>query len=75
MKALLAVICGLTLIGPAEENWDLAFIARYPTAQSFVDMLRDPDYQRATRHRTAATADSRLVRCAGLKPGATFQPG
>ncbi len=65
----------LTLIGPSDETWDLAFIARYPTAQSFVDMLRDPDYQRATRHRTAATADSRLIRCAGLKPGATFQPG
>jgi len=65
----------LTLIGPADEAWDLAFIARYPTAQSFVDMLRDPDYNRATRHRTAAVADSRLVRCAALPPGATFQPG
>lgn len=65
----------LTLIGPTDETWDLAFIARYPTAQAFVDMLRDADYQFATRHRTAATADSRLIRCAGLKPGATFQPG
>lgn len=65
----------LTLIGPPGEAWDLAFIARYPTAQSFVDMLRDPDYQFATRHRTAATADSRLIRCAGLEPGTTFQPG
>ena len=45
----------LTLIGPVDERWDLAFIARYPTAQSFVDMLRkDPEYNRATRHRTAA---------------------
>ena len=65
----------LMLIGPQEEVWDLAFIARYPTAQGFIDMLRDPDYQFATRHRTAATSDSRLIRCAGLKPGATFQPG
>ncbi len=65
----------LTLIGPAHEAWDLAFIARYPTAQAFVDMLRDPDYTFATRHRTAATADSRLVRCAALAPGKTFQPG
>lgn len=65
----------LTLIGPGGESWDLAFIARYPTAQAFVDMLRDPDYNRATRHRTAATADSRLVRCAALPPGRTFQPG
>ena len=65
----------LTLIGPAEETWDLAFIARYPTAQSFVDMLREPDTHRASRLPTSPPADSRLVRCAGLKPGATFQPG
>lgn len=65
----------LTLIGPPEETWDLAFIARYPTAQAFVDMLKDADYNHATRHRTAATADSRLIRCAGLPPGRTFQPG
>ena len=65
----------LTLIGPEDEAWDLAFIARYPTAQSFVDMLRDPDYKRATRHRAAAVADSRLIRCATLEPGQTFQPG
>ena len=65
----------LTLIGPVDERWDLAFIARYPTAQSFVDMLKDPEYNRATRHRTAAVADSRLIRCAGLPPGKTFQPG
>ncbi len=65
----------LTLIGPVDERWDLAFIARYPTAQSFVDMPKDPEYNRATRHRTAAVADSRLIRCAGLQPGKTFQPG
>lgn len=65
----------LTLIGPTAETWDLAFIARYPTAQAFVDMLRDPDYNRATRHRTAAVADSRLIRCAALPAGRTFQPG
>ena len=65
----------LTLIGPTDEQWDLAFIARYPSAQAFVDMLRDPDYNRATRHRTAAVADCRLVRCAALPAGRTFQPG
>ena len=65
----------LVLIGPPEETWDLAFVAFYPTAQAFVDMVRDPDYQRATRHRTAAVADSRLVRCAPAMPGTTFVPG
>jgi uncharacterized protein (DUF1330 family) len=65
----------LTLIGSSDEEWGLVFIARYPTAQSFVDMLRDADYKRATRHRTAAVADSRLIRCSALRPGSTFQPG
>jgi uncharacterized protein (DUF1330 family) len=64
----------LMLIGPQEERWDLAFVAYYPAAQAFVDMLRNPDYQRATRHRTAAVADSRLIRCAGLESGVGFNP-
>ena len=53
----------LTLIGPADEVWDLAFIAWYPTAEAFIGMLRDPEYQRAVVHRQAAVADSRLIRC------------
>jgi len=65
----------LTLIGPGDETWHAAFIARYPTAQAFVDMLRDPDYNRATRHRTAAVADSQLICCAHAKPGSVFLPG
>jgi uncharacterized protein (DUF1330 family) len=64
----------LMLIGPEDERFDLAFVAYYPTAQAFVDMLRNPDYQRATRHRTAAVADSRLIRCAGLESGVGFNP-
>ncbi len=62
----------LTLIGPAEERWDLAFIAEYPSVDTFVAMLRDPDYRVAVRHRQAAVADSRLVRLRPGIPGATF---
>lgn len=62
------------VIGPQDERWDLAFVAYYPSAQAFIDMLRNPDYQRATRHRTAAVADSRLIRCAGLEAGLGFNP-
>lgn len=65
----------LMLIGPDEEAWDLAFVARYPTAQAFVDMVKNPDYQKAVRHRNAAVSDSRLIRCTEDKPGKTFQPG
>jgi uncharacterized protein (DUF1330 family) len=65
----------LVLIGPTEETWDLVFVAAYPTAQAFVDMVRNSEYQRAVRHRTAAVADSRLIRCAPAMPGTTFLPG
>ena len=65
----------LMLIGPEAERWDLAFVAHYPTAEAFVTMLKTPAYQHAVRHRNAAVADSRLVRCTEEKPGATFMPG
>ena len=59
----------ITLIGPADEAWDAAFVARYPTAAAFLEMVTDADYQRAVVHRQAAVADSRLVRCAAEAPG------
>ncbi|MEH6664370.1 MAG: DUF1330 domain-containing protein [Brevundimonas sp.] len=53
----------LTVIGPRHENWDLAFIARYPSGAAFTAMLKDPEYQAAVPHRQAGVADSRLIRC------------
>ena len=51
------------LIGPADGLWDIAFVAYYPTAGAFLEMVTDPDYQIAVKHRQAAVADSRLIRC------------
>jgi|TARA_R110002124_G_scaffold3749_1_gene23964 uncharacterized protein (DUF1330 family) len=62
----------LTLIGPADEAWDLAFIIRYETAEAFLTMVRDPEYQLAVVHRQAAVADSRLIRCQPRVAGAGF---
>lgn len=62
----------LMLIGPSDEQWDLAFIAEYPSVDAFVAMLRDPDYRKAVRHRQAAVADSRLVRIQPVTPGRFF---
>lgn len=62
----------LTVIGPADEAWDLAFIAAYPSGEAFVGMLRDPEYRQAVVHRQAAVADSRLIRCEPRGPGAAF---
>lgn len=59
----------LTLIGPADEAWDAAFVARYPTAAAFLKMVTDDEYRRAVVHRQAAVADSRLIRCSADESG------
>jgi uncharacterized protein (DUF1330 family) len=62
----------LTLIGPAEERWDICFVAEYPTVSAFVEMIRDPIYREAVKHRQAAVEDSRLIRIAPRAPGKSF---
>lgn len=53
--------------GPDEMRWHDGFVAQYPNAGAFFEMIKDPEYQQAVVNRTAALADSRLVR---FKPGA-----
>jgi uncharacterized protein (DUF1330 family) len=60
------------LIGPADERWDLVFIAEYPNADAFIEMLRDPAYREAVKHRQAAVEDSRLIRLRPAPPGTGF---
>ncbi|NLJ52703.1 MAG: DUF1330 domain-containing protein [Intrasporangiaceae bacterium] len=52
------------VIGPPGERWDQGFVAQYPSATVFLEMLADPEYRRAVVNRTAALEDSRLVRFA-----------
>ena len=60
------------LMGPAERHWDLVFVAKYPNAGAFLEMVTDPDYQKAVRHRRAGVKDSRLIRLSEAAGGATF---
>ncbi|HME84005.1 MAG TPA: DUF1330 domain-containing protein [Roseiarcus sp.] len=62
----------LMLIGPPDECWDLCFIAEYPSVAAFVEMIRDPLYREAVKHRQAAVEDSRLIRLAPGAAGASF---
>jgi uncharacterized protein (DUF1330 family) len=62
----------ITLIGPRSELWDIAFIAEYPSGAVFIEMLRDPVYREAVKHRQAAVEDSRLIRMKPGKAGAAF---
>ncbi len=60
------------LIGPADKDWDIAFIARYPTAGAFLEMVTDPVYREAVKHRTAGVLDSRLIRTGDADHGSGF---
>ena len=62
----------LMVIGPAEERWDHCFIAEYPSVAAFVEMIRDPGYREAVKHRQAAVEDSRLIRHGALPTGDLF---
>ena len=51
--------------GP-ECEWDEAFVMGYPDIATFMKMVRNEEYIRdVVPHRTAAVADSRLIRFAG----------
>ena len=62
----------LMLIGPEDEGWDECFIAEYPSVEAFVEMIRDPLYREAVKHRQAAVLDSRLIRLAPASLGSGF---
>ena len=60
------------VIGPLEEAWDIAFIARYPNAGAFLAMITDADYKQVVVHRQAAVLDSRLIRLGDAIEGSGF---
>ena len=60
------------LTGPTSEHWDHLFIARYPTAHAFLEMVTDPAYRDAVVHRQAAVVTSRLIRCKPTPAGKAF---
>ena len=62
----------LTLIGPSDEAWDICFIAEYPSGEDFISMIRNPDYQKAVKHRQAAVKTSRLIRIDPQEVGEGF---
>ena len=58
--------------GPETRAWHDGFIAQYPNAGAFFEMIKDPEYQLAVINRTAALVDSRLVRFAPGEVGGGF---
>lgn len=58
--------------GPETRRWHDGFIAQYPDSAAFFEMIKNADYQQAVVNRTAALADSRLVRFAPGSSGEGF---
>jgi len=58
--------------GPDAKRWHDGFIAHYPNAGAFFEMVKDPQYQQAVVNRTAALVDSRLMRFAPGEAGEGF---
>ena len=58
--------------GPADEHWDIAFIAEYPNAGAFLAMVTDAGYREWVKHRQAGVEDSRLIRLSPVIPGEGF---
>ncbi len=71
-KILWSGAASLMLIGPDDKRWDIAFVAAYPSASAFGDMVKDPAYQAVVHHRQAAVKDSRLIRMQPREAGAAF---
>jgi len=52
----------VNVIGDGERPWwDAILVVEYPTPSAFVDMVKDPDYQRVHEHRAAALQQGDLV--------------
>jgi len=50
------------VIGDGESPWwDAILVVEYPTPSAFVDMVRDPGYQKVHEHRAAALERGDLV--------------
>ena len=61
--------------GP-EGEWDEAFVMGYPNTGAFMAMVKDPHYiADVLPHRTAAVADSRLIRFAPGREQLSRTPG
>ena len=51
------------LIGQAEGAWDAMALIEYPSTPHMLEMLRDPEYQKAQEHRAAGLEGQLLIEC------------
>lgn len=52
---------GRYLIGPPDEQWDVAMLVRHRSVEAFMSFASNEAYRAGMGHRTAALSDSRLL--------------
>lgn len=53
--------CHPHLVGDPATSWDQVAIIEYPGREAFLDMVEDPEYVEALRHRTAGLERTELI--------------
>lgn len=57
------------MIGDVEELWDMVALAEYPSLAAMMEMVRDPEYQAISVHRTAGLAGQLNIKTRGTLSG------
>ena len=52
-----------SFIGSEQEGWDRVLLVKYPSFRSFLDMIRDPEYQEVQKDRERALESCQLLIC------------
>jgi hypothetical protein len=59
------------LIGDSAVNqWDAVALVSYPSREAFIDMVSQPDYEKAHEHRESGLADTVLIAMTPASPPA-----
>jgi len=51
------------LIGDPADEWDTVALVEYPSRQSFIEMVSNPDYMKAHEHREAGLERTIVIAC------------
>ncbi|HUO49090.1 MAG TPA: DUF1330 domain-containing protein [Acidimicrobiales bacterium] len=57
------------VIGEPSDEWDLVVLVSYPNRAAFLDMVANPDYRQAHKHRERGLERSALIACQPLDAG------
>lgn len=69
-EVLVATATVESVIGPAEAEWDMVLLVRYPSRKAFIGMISNPGYQKEHEHRAAGVEEARLILSALVSGGA-----